>query len=130
MVLNSSGRISTYINLTSYLNLGGTPKCNIQLTLAPNRIIKSEFYKAVDLAEDTLLLWLSGTTPFPIGVGRNGNPVISMNSLIAFSDLDMAEPLPIITNGFLAVYNRIIANLICPSKAIDLGINDTILYII
>jgi hypothetical protein len=76
----------------------------------------------VDLAGDTLLGWSSGTTPFPIGVGRKGNPVVLMKSRIANSARDIAHPFPIMTKGFLAVLNAINASLICPAWAWLIGI--------
>lgn len=60
-------------------NLGGKPKCNIQFNLAPTNKMTSASPKAVDLAADTFRLLESGTTPLPIGVGKNGNFVDSMN---------------------------------------------------
>lgn len=102
LVLNSSGTISIYIILTSARNLGGNPKCNIQFKRAPITNITSAYYNAVDLAGDMLLKWSSEITPLPIGVGRKGSPVTSINFLTYTSDRLIALPFPTITNGFLA----------------------------
>jgi hypothetical protein len=59
--------------LTAGLNRGGAPKCNIQLSLAPNSSITSASCRALDRAAATLSLLESGTTPLPIGVGRKGS---------------------------------------------------------
>lgn len=71
----SSGWISIWIILTLGENLGGRPKCNIQLSLAPINTITSLYFKAKDRAELMFNRWESGTTPLPIGVGKNGIPV-------------------------------------------------------
>lgn len=48
----------------------------------------------LDLAAATQLRWSSGSTPFPIGVGRKGSPVSSTNSLTSLSALAYAAPAP------------------------------------
>jgi hypothetical protein len=62
----------TCINLTCGSNLGGRPKCKIQLRRAPNKRIVSARCSAVVRADETQFTSLSSTTPFPIGVGRTG----------------------------------------------------------
>lgn len=42
-------------------------------------------YIYVDLAAATQFGWLSGTTPFAIGVGKKGSPERSTNFLMLFS---------------------------------------------
>lgn len=64
------------------MNRGGKPKCKIQLNLAPIRTTKSAYFKAVDLAALIFNEWESGTTPFPIGVGKNGIWELSTSFLI------------------------------------------------
>lgn len=49
-------------------------------------------YPYFDLAGETHRLWSSGRTPFPIGVGRNGKRVDSINLLTEFSALAQAAP--------------------------------------
>lgn len=44
-------------------------------------------YPYFDLAGETHRLWSSGKTPFPMGVGRNGKRVDSINLLTEFSAL-------------------------------------------
>lgn len=44
----------------------------------------------------------SGTTPFPIGVAKNGKLVDSISSLTCFSALPYAAPFPTITKGRFA----------------------------
>ena len=63
-------------------NLGGNPKCKIQFKRAPIKTITSLYFKAIDLAGLIFNKCESGTTPFPIGVGRKGIPVEFMNSVI------------------------------------------------
>lgn len=71
--------------LTAGLNRGGNPKWRIQLSLAPINTITSLYFNAIDRAGLILSLWESGTTPFPIGVGRKGIPVDSTSAVTSFS---------------------------------------------
>lgn len=43
-----------------------------------------------------------------MGVGKNGKLVLSTNSNNSFSALENPAPLPIITKGFLAAFNKLI----------------------
>lgn len=47
--------------------------------------LEALLYIYVDLAAATQFGWLSGTTPFAIGVGKNGSPQRSTNFLMLFS---------------------------------------------
>ena len=58
--------------MTLGLNLGGSPKCKIQFNLAPIKTITSDYFNAIDRAGLMFRGCESGTTPFPIGVGKNG----------------------------------------------------------
>lgn len=93
--------MSSWISLTSLLNLGGRPKWRIQLRRAPSKMMTSASFRAVDLAALILRGCESGTTPFPIGVGKNGIPVKLTRSLTYFSALPLAHPFPTIISGFL-----------------------------
>jgi hypothetical protein len=75
-------------------------------------MITSAYFKANDLAALTFNGWESGITPFPIGVGRNGILTFYINSLIYFSALPYAAPLPMIIKGLRASPNTLIAFLI------------------
>lgn len=63
----------------------------------------SLYFKAIDLAGLMFRLCESGTTPFPIGVGRKGMPVESTKAVTYFSALEYAAPLPTIMRGDWAV---------------------------
>lgn len=67
------------------MNLGGNPKCKIQFNLAPTKTIKSLYFKAIERAGLIFSLCESGTTPLPIGVGKNGIPVESTKAVTYFS---------------------------------------------
>ncbi len=62
----------------------------------------SASFRAVLRALAVLEGWESGTTPFPIGVGRKGRWVRSIRSLMASSAWAYAAPLPTTTRGALA----------------------------
>jgi len=47
--------------------------------------LEALLYIYVDLAAATQFGWLSGTTPFAIGVGKKGSPQSSTNFLMLFS---------------------------------------------
>lgn len=47
--------------------------------------LEALLYIYIDLAAATQFRWLSGTTPFAIGVGKKGNPQRSTNFLMLFS---------------------------------------------
>lgn len=72
-------------------------------------MIKSAYFSAVDRAALMLRVWESGTTPFPIGVGKNGIPVISTSFLTYFYALPYAQPFPTIIKGLLCADIRLIA---------------------
>lgn len=101
--------------MTSGEKRGGLPKCNIQFNRAPSNIIKSASFKAlltiknknnnknqtnvgflffiyVDRAAAMQNSESSSTTPFPIGVGKNGIFSVLTNCVISFSALAYAEP--------------------------------------
>lgn len=65
--------------------------CTIMIRLTLTEIAALIFckneYPYFDLAGETHRLWSSGRTPFPIGVGRNGKRVDSINLLTEFSAL-------------------------------------------
>ena len=125
LVSNSSGNTSTWMNLTSGLNLGGLPKCSIQFNLHPNSRTTSAYPKAVDLAGDIFWPCESWTTPLPMGVGRNGSPDALIKLLTTCSALDIAHAFPIITRGFLAFFIKPTAYSICWAGATDRGILST-----
>lgn len=47
--------------------------------------LEALLYIYIDLAAATQFGWLSGTTPFAIGVGKKGSPQRSTNFLMLFS---------------------------------------------
>lgn len=47
--------------------------------------LEALLYIYIDLAAATQFGWLSGTTPFAIGVGKKGSPQSSTNFLMLFS---------------------------------------------
>jgi hypothetical protein len=96
---SSSAATSTWTILTFGLNFGGSPKCRIQFNLAPRSKITSASFRAVLLADDAFNMELSGTTPLPIGVGRNGILVDEIKVLMATSARAYAAPFPIMTRG-------------------------------
>lgn len=70
-------------------------KPNITKIILMNLYIISTFrHTHLDLAAATQFGWSSGSTPFPIGVGRKGSPVTSTNSLTSLSALAYAAPAP------------------------------------
>ncbi|KAH3675631.1 hypothetical protein WICMUC_002548 [Wickerhamomyces mucosus] len=83
----SSEWLSTWTNLTFSLNLGTSPKCNIQFNLAPSKRTTSAYFSANDLADETLRGESSGMTPLPIGVGKNGRLYFSTKFLNSFDAL-------------------------------------------
>lgn len=84
---NSSAQMSTWMTLTLLWKRGGLPKCNIQLSLAPSSKTTSHCCRAVVLALATQRSSVSGTTPLPIGVGKNGRPVEKISRCTGFSAL-------------------------------------------
>src|SRR5271163_3603539 len=91
---------------TSDLHLGLLPKCKIQFSLAPRSSTTSAPPMAVLLAAATFNGCESGRTPFPMGVGRNGNWVDSMRWRTCASARAYADPLPITTSGADAFLSR------------------------
>lgn len=72
---------------TKYINmyLFGLPKWSIQFNLAPKSKMTSALCRAKDLAGWIHLSDVSDTTPFPIGVARNGRFVLLISSLTYIS---------------------------------------------
>ena len=67
--------------------------------LAPNTSATSAPASAADRAGFTFRSWLSGTTPRPMAVARNGRPAASTNARSAESAWEYAAPLPMTTSG-------------------------------
>jgi hypothetical protein len=75
----------------------------------------------VDLAVDVLERCESGKTPLPIGVGRNGILVWSINLRIATSAWAYAAPFPTMTKGALADFSKLTTTSIFVGSAPDRG---------
>lgn len=87
-------------------SISGGAKERIQFSFAPTRRTTSASFNAVDRAAETLYGLESGMTPLPMGVGRNGNPVRSINFLSGSSARANAAPLPTTTSGAGGPFQR------------------------
>lgn len=77
-------KIKTEFCWTTLLRRSSTDCYNF-VWLLPGVIVQCEAY--LERAAATQLAWSSGRTPFPIGVGRKGRPLISISSLSTVSAL-------------------------------------------
>lgn len=75
----------SYRVLLDYSIKESSTNCYNFVWLLPGVIVQCEAY--LERAAATQLAWSSGRTPFPIGVGRKGRPLISINSLSTVSAL-------------------------------------------
>ena len=71
--LGGGGMNGVIPRLNATVSRGGAPKWRIQLRRAPIRKMTSAFWSAKVRAGATESGLSSGTTPLPIGVGRNGS---------------------------------------------------------
>ena len=117
----SAASMSSWMTRRSSRQRGGSPKCSIQFIRAPMRKTTSVFLSALVRAAETFIGWSSGTTPLPIGIGRKGSPVLSMNSRTSFSACAQAAPLPTTTSGFEALFSVSSAWATSPSAASGRG---------
>src|SRR5687767_776376 len=112
----SVGEMSTWMNCCLPASLDDAPPqvlplpCeSSQLRRAPTSITTSASARTYERAAEADRLWLSGSRPLAMDIGRYGMPLFSTKALMSASACAYAAPLPRITNGFFADLSRSIA---------------------